>query len=175
MEFQLKIRAATIDDLDILNRWDNEEHVIVSDPNDDWLWETELQKTPPWRDQLIASVNEKPIGFIQIIDPKEEESHYWGDVEENFRAIDIWIGEIDFLNKGFGTLMMKHALQICFSNPSIKAVLIDPLSNNIRAHTFYQRLGFNPVGIRMFGDDECLVHILNRKDWEKSDRKENQF
>ncbi|MEL6831284.1 MAG: GNAT family N-acetyltransferase, partial [Pseudomonadota bacterium] len=32
-------------------------------------------------------------------------------------------------------------------------------------HRFYQRLGFRPIGRRMFEDDDCLVHRLDRADW----------
>ena len=31
---------------------------------------------------------------------------------------------------------------------------------------FYRRLGFAPVGRRMFDDDDCLVHRLERATWE---------
>ena len=55
-------------------------HVIESDPNDDWQWETELNRAVPWRDQLIAELDGVPIGFVQILDPAAEETHYWGDV-----------------------------------------------------------------------------------------------
>lgn len=90
----MQLRPATIDDLCLLRRWDEEPHVIASDPNDDWGWETELHKTPPWREQLIAEVEGVPIGFVQIIDPAEEESDYWDRVPANLRAIDIWIGRL---------------------------------------------------------------------------------
>ncbi|WP_202951049.1 hypothetical protein [Fortiea contorta] len=46
----------------------------------------ELDRTPDWREQLIAEIAGRAIGFIQIIDPAREESHYWGDVPENFRC-----------------------------------------------------------------------------------------
>ena len=55
---------------------------------------------------------------IQIIDPALEESHYWGDVPENLRAIDIWIGEETDLGKGYGTQMMQLALARCFGVPA---------------------------------------------------------
>jgi aminoglycoside 6'-N-acetyltransferase len=48
----------------------------------------------------------------------------------------------------------------------VVAVIIDPLNSNTRAHTFYQRLGFVPVGRQVFNDeDDCLVHKLTRADW----------
>jgi len=158
----MRLRTATLADIDVLNRWDEQPHVIESDPNDDWGWETALAESPPWREQLIAEVDGRPIGFIQIIDPLLEETHYWGDVEPNLRAIDIWIGEETDLGKGYGTQMMKLALARCFAAENVTAVIIDPLASNTRAHKFYERLGFKVVGPRRFGADECLVYRLER-------------
>ena len=90
----IQLRPCTASDLDLLRYWDTQPHVIASDPNDDWEWEIELKRTPHWREQLIALIDGRPLGFIQIIDPAQEESHYWGEVAENLRAIDIWIGEL---------------------------------------------------------------------------------
>ena len=72
----INLRPATIADLELLRQWDEHEHVIASDPNDDWAWEVELGRFPEWREQLIAEKDGRPIGFVQIIDPKREESHY---------------------------------------------------------------------------------------------------
>ena len=48
----------------------------------------------------------------------------------------------------------------------VEAILIDPLNSNTDAHRFYQRLGFRPIGRRLFDeDDDCLVHRLDRADW----------
>jgi aminoglycoside 6'-N-acetyltransferase len=162
------LRPATIADLDLLRNWDDRPHIIASDPNDDWGWEVELQRDPNWREQLIAEIESRPIGFVQIIDPAREDSHYWGDIAENLRAIDIWIGEASDLGKGYGTQIMRLALDRCFSTPSVTAILIDPLANNTRAHRFYERLGFSFVEVRRFGDDDCFVYSLDRPTWEKS-------
>lgn len=161
----MKLRSATPDDLAMLRYWDKQPHVIASNPNDDWSWETELGKNPDWRELLIAEVDGRPIGFLQIIDPAREEDHYWGDVAENLRAIDIWIGEAADLGKGYGTKMMRLALARCFADPEITAVLIDPLAGNTRAHRFYQRLGFRFVERRRFGLDDCFVYRLDRADY----------
>lgn len=161
----IALRPATIADLPLLRHWDEQLHVIASDPNDDWEWETELQRTPEWREQLIAELENRPIGFIQIIDPALEESHYWGSISGNLRAIDIWIGEKTDLGKGYGTEMMKLALDRCFAVPEVEAVLIDPLISNKRAHKFYERIGFKFMERRKFGLDDCLVYKLMRRDW----------
>lgn len=161
----MNLRAATLADLALLQHWDKQAHVNASDPNDDWNWKVELGRTPDWREQLIAEIEGRPIGFIQIIDPAQEDSHYWGDIAANIRAIDIWIGEESDLGKGYGTKMMQLALARCFADPAVTAVLIDPLVSNTRAHRFYERLGFEFVERRRFGDDDCLVYRLNRADW----------
>ena len=65
---------------------------------------------------MIAELDGRPIGFVQIIDPAREESHYWGDAPGGLRAIDIWVGEADDLGKGYGTEIMKLALVRCFTD-----------------------------------------------------------
>ncbi|PSR19167.1 GNAT family N-acetyltransferase [filamentous cyanobacterium CCP3] len=162
----ITLRAASLADAPLLRHWDEQPHVIAADPNDDWAWETELGYTPDWREQLIAELAGRPIGFIQIIDPAREDSHYWGDVSANLRAIDIWIGAAADLGQGYGTTMMKLALARCFADPAVTAVLIDPLTSNTRAHRFYERLGFTFLEHRRFGEDDCSVHRLNRADWD---------
>lgn len=158
----LVLRPATLADLPILTRWDEQPHVIESDPNDDWHWEAELARAPDWREQLIAEIDGRPIGFVQIIDPAREESHYWGECPPRLRAIDIWIGEAGDLGRGYGTQIMRLALARCFADPEVEAVIIDPLASNVRAQRFYARLGFVPVGRRQFGEDDCLVMRIER-------------
>lgn len=159
----IKLRPATIKDLELLKYWDTKQHVIDCDPDDDWNWQVELNHNPKWREQLIAEINKEPIGIIQIIDPYEEETHYWGNVEQNKRAIDIWIGEEENLGKGYGTIMMRLAIERCFDNPDISGILIDPLKSNTNAHRFYERLGFEFLKERRFDDTVCYVYELKKK------------
>jgi aminoglycoside 6'-N-acetyltransferase len=162
----LSLRPAKPGDLALLQRWDEAPHVLASDPNDDWNWEQELQRKPDWREQLIAEVDGVPVGFVQIIDPAREESRYWGDVETDLRALDIWIGEAEYLGKGCGTGIMTMALQRCFADPTVTAVLVDPLVSNAGARRFYERLGFRFVEERYFGRDHCAVYRLERAGFE---------
>src|SRR5688500_290871 len=133
----MTLRPATTADAAMLRRWDEKPHVTASDPYDDWEWETELGREVDWREQLVAEVDGRPIGFLQIIDPAREETRDWGDVPGNLRAIDIWIGEEADLGKGHGTRMMRLAIERCFADPAVTVILIDPLASNTRAHSFY--------------------------------------
>jgi aminoglycoside 6'-N-acetyltransferase len=115
---------------------------------------------------LIAEVAERPVGFVQILDPAREDRHYWGDVPEKLRALDLWIGEEGDLGKGYGTQIMHRALARCFAVPEVAAISIDPLARNTRAHSSYKRLGFRFVEGRRFGDDDCFVYRLERAEYQ---------
>ena len=99
--------------------------------------------SPDWADEiasdsdvsyhLIAEVDRRPIGVVQICDPHLEPTHYWGEIEPGLRAIDIWIGADDDRGHGYGTSMMYQVHERCFTDPSVNAVLVDPLDSNVRA------------------------------------------
>lgn len=165
----ISLRHSSKADIPLLEYWDEQPHVKLSDGDEEfWDWEEELGITVPWREQLVAELDGKPIGFVQIIDPLLEETHYWGEIAPNLRAIDIWIGEVDYLNKGYGTQMMNQAINRCFSNSTVKSIVIDPLKSNTNAHRFYKRFGFEFVEERWFGKDECSVFQLDRSNWKTS-------
>lgn len=159
----MTLRPATPADLATLRRWDLDPTVRGALVDADWRWETELHRHPDWREQLIAEVDGRPVGFVQIIDPEHEESQYWGCVDPGHRAIDLWIGESGDRGRGYGTRMMELAIGRCFSDPSVHTILLDPLESNDRACHFYERLGFEFVARRDFCGDQCCVYRLRRE------------
>jgi aminoglycoside 6'-N-acetyltransferase len=159
----VELRPAAPADLGNLRRWDRDPEVRSALIDSDWHWESELGRYLDWREWLIAEADGRPIGFIQIIDPQREESRYWGCMEPGHRAIDIWIGEPDARNRGYGTRMMKLAIRRIFADPSVHTIIIDPLETNHRAHRFYESLGFEFVIRRRFGDYTCCVYRLRRE------------
>ncbi len=167
------LRPMGVADVPLLDYWDRQPHVIAATSDDpdatkafgDTYWPDELALVAPDYQYFIAELDGRAIGAMQIIDPHTESTHYWGDIEPNLRAVDIWIGSADDLGRGYGEQMMRQAFQLCFSEPSVTAIVIDPLVSNERAYRFYQRLGFVAEGRRMFEDDDCLVHRLTRTAW----------
>ena len=159
----VNLRIATSDDAPILKLWDLDDAVGYAGGDDDnYDWDYELPRMVPWREILIAELDARPIGVVVLIDTLREESHYWGTgAPENSWAIDIWIGREQHRSKGFGTDMMKQAIGRCFEKHGASCVLIDPLQSNLRAISFYRRLGFSDVGPRRFGNDDCLVMSLS--------------
>ena len=170
---EITLRPMQLSDVPLLECWDRQPHVIAATTDDpsatkafgDTYWPDELALVAPDYRYYIAELGDRAIGALQIIDPHTEPTHYWGEIEPNLRAIDIWIGSPDDLGKGHGEQMMRQAFQLCFSEVDITAIVIDPLASNARARRFYRRLGFVEEGRCMFGDDDCLVHRLTREAW----------
>lgn len=163
----LLLRTATIADIPILEKWDNDEDAASWGGDDDvYDWAYELPRKVEWREFLIAEVGSVPIGMVVIIDALQEETHYWGeDAPTNSWAIDIWIGEPSFRSKGYGRKMMEQAFELCFVKHGASSIVIDPLQTNKRAIEFCRRLGFKEIGLRRFGDDDCLVMAVSRAEF----------
>lgn len=159
------MRSMAIDDVALLVRWDHDPDVAaaIGGRGAEWYdWPAELVRDVPWRELLIVEERGRPIGFLQLTDAREEESHYWGDIEPGTWALDIWIGSPDDRGRGLGTEAMKLALRRVFDQHDAEMVVIDPVVGNHRAIGFYERLGFERVGPRKFGDDDCLVMRFRR-------------
>ncbi len=186
----IALRRATEADIPWLERWDSDPDVIraTSDVPQDRAfggldWQAELLGTSDVSFYLIGELvgepgnpsgseqgNEpgrRPIAALQIVDPHVEPTHYWGEVEPNLRAIDIWIGDPQDRGRGYGTELMRQAHAQCFSDPAVRGILIDPLASNVRAIAFYRRLGYRSLGRRMLDDDDTEVMWLDRATYEE--------
>lgn len=163
----VRVRPATVADITVLREWDEDPDVAASGGEDGGFdWDLEVPRNVAWREFLIAELDGEPIGFLQLIDALEEETHYWGSQEQpGTWAIDIWIGAARHRRGGHGTEMMRLALDRCFGLHGASTVLIDPLESNTRAHGFYERIGFRFVEHRWFDTDHCRVYEFPRANW----------
>lgn len=50
----IALHPATAADLDLLQYWDEQPHVVNSDPNDDRGWEVEINRSPDWWGWLLC-------------------------------------------------------------------------------------------------------------------------
>ena len=171
---RVTLRRATAADIVWLERWDDEPDVVAATSDDPAatvafegiVWADEIAAQSNLMQYYIGELDGRPIGAMQLCDPQLEPTHYWGDVAPNLRALDIWIGAAADRGQGYGAEMMRLALALCFAEPNVTAVIIDPLASNTRAHRFYRRLGFKLIDRRHFGEDDCLVFELARRDWQ---------
>ncbi|HEY0961857.1 MAG TPA: GNAT family N-acetyltransferase [Pseudomonadales bacterium] len=169
----ITLRPAVAADIAWLELWDDDPAVVsaASDDPDATVafgcdWADELTQQDAYSRYYIGECDGRPIGAMQVIDPHMEATHYWGRIERHLRALDIWIGAAADRSKGYGEMMMRRAFVLCFADPGVTAIVIDPLNSNTRAHAFYRRLGFVPTHRQTFGGtDDCLVHRLTRAAW----------
>jgi aminoglycoside 6'-N-acetyltransferase len=163
----IELRPMGPEDVALLARWDDDPDVVAAlgGRAADWYdWPVELARHVAWRELLIAEEDGRPIGFVQLADAAEEESHYWGDVAPGTWSLDIWLGSPDDRGRGLGGQVMRSALARIFEHHGAGSVVIDPQVTNPRAIAFYRRLGFVAEGERSFDGDRCLVMRLERPD-----------
>lgn len=175
----VRLRRATPADAPLLARWDRDPDVIACSTDDPEAevafsgadWAAEIAADWELSFHLIAEVEGRPVGAMQVIDPHREASHYWGEIEPGLRAVDIWIGAPDDRGRGVGQRMMELAHELCFADEEVAAIVIDPLESNTRARTFYRRLGYVEEGIRLFAEgDRCMVMRLTRQEYQRRRR-----
>ncbi len=162
---ELTFRRASTDDVMLLDVMSNAPHVFPSLGTDQpWDWPREVEAS--WQEVWIIdlSATTKPIGVVVVLDTAADPSGYWGEVSPGTYAMDIWISDASQLRKGYGTVIMKHAIDRCFHVHNAHTILTDPLAKNEGAIAFYQHLGFEVIGPRTFGADECIVLRLRRPD-----------
>lgn len=163
---RMHLRPATPEDVPLLRRWDRQPHVasaLGADASEEHDWLGEWFPPPRgWLELLIVEHDDRPIAVVQIIDPAEDETQYWGPTPRGLRALDVWIGEASDLGRGYGTQLMQLVIRRCFADAGVEAILLDPLAENLRACRFYERLGFRAVERQKFGEDDCIVYRLDR-------------
>jgi len=118
---------------------------------------------------FIAYLAAKPIAYIQCSDlyayrtkcpapkgvfTKEEPGTY---------CIDLFIGDEQNLNKGYGTLIIKAFIDYIFKNFAAEAILIDPAASNTHAIHCYEKAGFSFVKKAFDSVTECYVMQCRKK------------
>ena len=86
-----------------------------------------------------------PIGYLQYYFLNEDEKQNYGLGEsEDICGIDLFIGEIEYWNKGIGTKVILTVLNYLFELQVTK-IVVDPEVWNTRAIRCYEKCGFQKV------------------------------
>lgn len=97
----------------------------------------------------IIEFDKKNIGYIQFYyansenyDLSQELFEKLADKNDRVFAIDVFIGEDDYRNRGIGTRAIKLLINTLFEKYDADIILIDPKTNNGRAISCYKKCGF---------------------------------
>ncbi len=87
----------------------------------------------------------QPIGYLQFYPADVGEYHF--DGHGKVYALDLFIGEPAYWNRGIGTNFVRLLLIYLFEQLGADWVLIDPHVNNPRAVRSYEKAGFRKIKI----------------------------
>lgn len=139
------IRKSTFDDCEIFTKWEQQEYIkeflsINKERTyEEVVREYILRSQDPTNEQYtIILKNLKPIGRIYLSKISKE--------SDSMDITRIYIGEKDYLNKGYGKESMEILLNYCFNDLEMERVTLDHYTGNTAA-SLYLKLGFKYEGI----------------------------
>jgi aminoglycoside 6'-N-acetyltransferase len=87
------------------------------------------------------------IGYIQFYRLDDETKKEYGYSAENIYGMDQFIGEVEYWNKGIGTLLVTSMVKFLLEDKNADRVVMDPQTKNVRALKCYEKCGFKKVKI----------------------------
>lgn len=115
---------------------------------------------------FVIVLDKKPVGYIQYCDLYAyktlcaKPTGSMKDEPKGTYCVDLFIGEEDYLNKGFGTGIVKSFINILLAKSEVKRILIDPSCKNTRAIRCYEKVGFKFLRETFDGVETCYVMEL---------------
>lgn len=149
-------KKLTKDDIPLLLRWFKEPHVKEWWPTpekDEAILEKFLTRIRS-KDTFgfIVFIHDVAIGYIQYyhINRKHEKTGSWlpAELPKTTVGTDQFIGEEDYLGKGYGTRFIKEFISYLHEiEPTITTVIVDPDPENAAAIRCYEKVGFTRMGV----------------------------
>lgn len=120
-----------------------------------------IQREKPLDSYIILCDGVK-IGYVQTYLLKDyPEYDQLVQAGEGAAALDLFIGEKEYVHKGLGTLIITELLKnIIFANPSIKKCIIGPEPKNIAAIKAYRKVGFKYIKTIQVPEEEEPEYIM---------------
>lgn len=97
--------------------------------------------------RCIVEIDDTEIGYIQFYQLGDDTKNDYGFFQENVFGTDQFIGEIDYWNKGIGTLLVSSMVYFLTEEKGAERVVMDPQLRNTRAIRCYEKCGFKKVKI----------------------------
>lgn len=97
--------------------------------------------------RCIAEYDGKPIAYIQfyLVDDESKGVYGYDEVQDSIYGTDQFIGEVDYWNKGIGTLLVNLMKKSLIEKKEASRIVMDPQADNMRAIACYEKCGFKKV------------------------------
>ncbi len=98
--------------------------------------------------RVIIEYQDTPIGYGQVyrVRGKLFEEYCYPETDELIYAMDQFIGNPNYWNKGIGSRYIVAICEFLRNHKNANAVILDPHKNNLRAIRAYQKAGFKIIG-----------------------------
>ena len=150
----ISFRKLQLDDLHLMHKWLTSPHVHewYDKDKENTLGEITERYRPKIKgekptDCYLVLYDNQPVAYIQTYNVNDwpEFGKYVG-YDDHTASVDLFIGELAYMDKGLGSMMLKKFLQdIVFSKPNISTCIVDPEPSNERAINAYRKVGFRYV------------------------------
>ena len=109
-------------------------------------------------DSYIILKNGKDIGFIQSYTIDDSDAFL---VKGKIKGIDLYIGEFNFVHKGYGKDIINNFIKkFIFNDPSIRFIGIDPEVDNFIAIKAYEKSGFKHVNTEYSKNNKNMTYYM---------------
>lgn len=171
---EIRFRPLTLDDLELMHRWLNDDFVARWWPGWPSLeqvrakYQPRIDGTDPTK-CFIIQLKATPIGFIQCYRDVADAPHFARLFDEPQRAagIDLFLGDRGYAYRGLGPRGIRRFLrEAVFDSPATNVCMIDPAQNNLAAIRAYEKVGFHYLAtVHAPGELEpSHVMILSREE-----------
>ena len=170
----VSIRKINSGDTANIVRWRNAEHVmnvfidcnpLTAEIHERWI-EEKVNTGKVVQFIMTDNVNGRDFGSV-----------YFRDIDDRHRKAEfgIFIGEEDYLGRGYGKIAARKALQYAFNELNLNKVYARVIVSNDASNNMFRSLGFNRDGI--FREDviidgkpvDVVFYSILKKEWEDNE------
>ncbi|MVO99533.1 GNAT family N-acetyltransferase [Paenibacillus lutrae] len=146
---ELSVRKLAPEDAHLLVKWLSDPRVLEyyegrDRPHDPALVQENFYNDNEGVTPCIIEYQSVPIGYLQFYSIEEEERNVYGygENEANMMGMDQFIGEVEYWNKGIGSLLVGATVQYLIEHQEAEKIIMDPQTWNTRALKVYEKNGF---------------------------------
>ncbi len=162
----LTLKPLTTSDLDLLAHWLHLPHVKMWWPDNLSIQEIKTKYGNRIGSTaivpMIINVDEKPVGFLQYYDVAQAPDDWNKDEPAGTIGFDIFIGEQEYLGKGYGPAAITLMIKQLFAEPNITKIIVDVDPKNLAAIRAYEK-----AGLRFVRTAQTIAGLVNVMNFEK--------
>ncbi len=166
---KVEFRPLEESDLPLLHRWLNQDHMRAFYQKETISLEAVTKKyTPRIKNEVptlchIAMIDGKPFGKIQCYRVADYPKFAQEIGVSDGISVDLFIGEPQFLGKGFGASLLEQYLKEAFSAfPSESRCYICHEIENVAALGCTKSVGFRSIGAVVEEGVQCELFVMER-------------